>query len=569
MGKKSLIKSTSKKKPAAKKAAAKTTKKKKTPAKKVAQKSTSKSKTKKKAVAKKISPKLKAISKKDLLTKKFDTQSAKILYTIPEELKEKSTFTAPEFLAGVSTDDAKRIKGLLANTYSSAELKAVARAPVPKAKPVSVEELLRKKFDIVKPEVLYTVPEEFSEKSTFTAPEFLTSVSTDDVKRIKGLLANTYSEGDLKAAAEKAAAEKAAAEKAAAEKAAAEKAAAEKAAAEKAAAEKAAAEKAAAEKAAAEKAAAEKAAAEKAAAEKAAAEKAAVEKAAAEKAAAEKAAAEKAAVEKAAAEKAAAEKAAAEKAAAEKAAAEKPPSDPIDTSIKLFAAGLAFLLLLVVWASTSNSLKYYAIEKDGALEIWKGKFAPLGKKIVVVLPGYQPSGEIKETYRSHEVLSMAFEYYVDKADVLMDVPGIPDFEEIKANLKIALSYAPNREKRSAVYDRLDNIDRLILMYKAETAAIRGTTSGLTAAIGFLKEARKLSADKAQKESIALTIEGYEAALAALEKEKEAAGQEQATTDTAAQQAEKTEVEEETVTHEANPDNAVPPEEAPASNAEHQ
>ncbi|WP_197904704.1 histone H1-like repetitive region-containing protein [Desulfosarcina alkanivorans] len=409
---------------------------------------------------------------------------------------------------------------------------------------------MKKKFDIVTPTVLYTVPAKMVAKSTFTAPERLAGFNADDTQRIKGLLANVYSEKDLKAAAEKAAAEKAAAEKAAAEKAAAEKAAAEKAAAEKAAAEKAAAEKAAAEKAAAEKAAAEKAAAEKAAAEKAAAEKAAAEKAAAEKAAAEKAAAEKAAAEKAAAEKAAAEKAAAEKAAAEKAAAEKAeaiknaaaqksdvsvsyetakapakaqkPSDPVDNSIKLLAAGLAFLILLVVGASASNSFKYYLAENQGALEVWKGKFAPLGKKMLIALPGVPAPEDLKGTYRSDDVYPLVFAYYIDKADALLDVPGIPDFEGIKATLKTALEYGSTSALRDAAYVRLDNIDRLILTYKADVAASRGTIEDLTAAIGFLKDADKLTTDKAQEEINAQKIAAHLATITMLEEQAAAA-----------------------------------------------
>jgi colicin import membrane protein len=503
MGKKSLIKSTSKKKRAPKKAASPANPKKKAPTKKAAPakpkpaaKSKPAPKPVKKAAPKKAAPKTKPVSVKALLKKKFDIVTPAVLYTVPAKMVAKSTFTAPDRLAGFKAEDAKRIRGLLANTYSEKDLKAAAEKAA--AEKAAAEKAAAEKAAAEK-----------------AAAE--------------------------KAAAEKAAAEKAAAEKAAAEKAAAEKAAAEKAAAEKAAAEKAAAEKAAAEKAAAEKAAAEKAAAEKAAAEKAAAEKAAAEKAAAEKAAAEKAAAEKAAAEKAAAEKAAAEKAAAEKAAAEKAeaikkaaaqksdvsvsyepsaaqspAASKQPSDPVDNTIKLIAAGLAFLILLVVGASASNSFNYYLAENQGALEIWKGKFAPLGKKMLIALPGVPAPEDLKDTYSSGDVYPLIFDYYVEKADALLDVPGIPDFEGIKSTLKIALQYGSTNTLRDAAYKRLDNIDRLILTYKADVAASKGTVKGLQAAIGFLTDADKLTTDKAQEALNAQKIADHEAAIAKLE-----------------------------------------------------
>jgi hypothetical protein len=550
MGKKSLIKSTSKKKRAPKKAAPKAKPKKNAPAKKAAPakpkpaaKSKPAPKPVKKAAPKKAAPKTKPVSVKALLKKKFDIVTPTVLYTVPAKMVAKSTFTAPERLAGFKAEDAKRIKRLLANTYSEKDLKAAAEKAA--AEKAAAEKAAAEKAAAEK-----------------AAAE--------------------------KAAAEKAAAEKAAAEKAAAEKAAAEKAAAEKAAAEKAAAEKAAAEKAAAEKAAAEKAAAEKAAAEKAAAEKAAAEKAAAEKAAAEKAAAEKAAAEKAAAEKAAAEKAAAEKAAAEKAAAEKAeaikkaaaqksdvsvsyeasaaktqAAPKQPSDPVDNTIKLVAAGLAFLILLVVGASASNSFKYYLAQNQGALEIWKGKFAPLGKKMVIALPGVPAPEPFEAVYSADDVYPIVFQHYIDKADTLLDVPGIPDFDGIKATLKTALEYGSTSSLRTIAYNRLDNIDRLILTYKAEVAASRGTIDDLKAAVGFLTDADQLTTDEAQQALNAQKIAAHEAAIAKLE--EEAAAQQAEAEAEAAQQAEQ-EAAQQAGEETQAPENS---EKTPEATAEHQ
>jgi colicin import membrane protein len=345
---------------------------------------------------------------------------------------------------------------------------AKQEAPKPKGKPLSVKDLLKKKFDRVIPDVLYTVPEEKADTSTFTAPERLAGYDSKDAERIKGLLANKYSEKDLKAAAEKAAAEKAAAEKAAAEK----------------------------------------AAAEKAAAEKAAAEKAAAEKAAAEKAAAEKAAA----IRQAAAQKS--DVTVSYEPPPTKVAARK-PSDPVDNTIKLFAAGLAFLILLVIGASASNSFKYYLTENQGALEVWKGTFAPMGKKKVIALPGILAPEAPKNTYRAGEVYPMIFQYYIDKADALLDVSGIPDFEGIKATLKTALEYGNTSALRAVAYERLDNIDYLILTYKADVAASRRNMDDLQSAIGFLKEAKKLTANQAQKALIDQKIAAHEAAIIAL------------------------------------------------------
>jgi hypothetical protein len=309
-----------------------------------------------------------------------------------------------------------------------------------------VKDLLKKKFDSVTPKVLYTVPKKMTPSPTFTAPEFLSGFEAKDAKRIKGLLANTYSEKDLRDASKKAAAEKAAAEKAAAEKAAAEKA---------------------------------------------------------------------EAIKKAAAQKS--DVSVSYEPPPAQAAARK-PSDPVDNTMKIFAAGLAFLILLVIGASASNAFKYYLAENQGALEIWKGKFAPMGKKLLITLPGVSAPEDTQRVYRSSEVYPLVFQYYIDKADALLDVPGIPDFEGIKATLKTALEYGSSNALRKVAYQRLDNIDRLILTYKADVAASRGTIDDLKAAIGFLRAADKLTADRTQEELVAQKIAAHEATIAALEEQ---------------------------------------------------
>ena len=69
--------------------------------------------------------------------------------------------------------------------------------------------------------------------------------------------------------------------------------------------------------------------------------------------------------------------------------------------------------------------------------------------------------------------------------------ALPDFERIKATVKTALEYGATEELRAAAYARLDNIDYLILVYKADVAASRGSIDDLNAAIDFLEDADKI------------------------------------------------------------------------------
>jgi len=464
----------------------------------------------------------KASKKKTVSKKKETTKKVKADPAAPEQ---KSDLKAEETRVTVELKGPKNAK------------KAVeAGIPIPK-KPVLISELILKKFDAWQPENLFVqIPDNLIFPD---APPFVTGTDDKEINRKKALLFTAF---DMKAiiaegerfAAEKAAAEKAEAERIAAEKAAAEKAEAERIAAEKAAAEKAEAERIAAEKAAAEKAEAERIAAEKAAAEKAEAERIAAEKAAAEKAEAERIAAEKAETERIAAEKAAAEKAEAERIAAEKAAAAeqrkkaaelqqasapkvkitydqpvkpikpvKPvkDADPLDKTILIFAGCFAFLVLILIGTSLCNSQKFYIKTVKNGIEIWQGNFSPKGEKQLISLAGIKAPAKVQKVYSNIDVYPIIFSYFLNKADAILDAPGIPDFEGIKYYIGKAEPYAITRELRDAADLRLNSMAQTLLIYKADIAVSRGNLADLEAAVGFLNKAKSTNSDKAQAESL--------------------------------------------------------------------
>ncbi len=255
-------------------------------------------------------------------------------------------------------------------------------------------------------------------------------------------------------------------------------------------------------------------------------------KAAGEKAVAEKAAAEKAAAEKAAAEKAAVEKAAAEKAAAEKAAEpevsvsyEPPdsddtiPSDPMEKGMKYLAAVVAVLIVLVIGSSMVNQGKFYIQSTDGALKIFQGRFAPMGEELLISLPGVQAPEKAKDIYSKTDVYPIIFNYYVEKADTFLKTPGLPDFEGIKKYLNKAMAYKTTPDSAEAVYSRLNNIDLMILLYKADVAASKSTLSDLKEAKGFLSEAGRLDLNGAKLDLINEKMDDVDKKIASLKAEQ--------------------------------------------------
>ena len=410
-------------------------------------------------------------------------------------------------------------------------------------KKIILKDLILKKFDQWKPKEPFKVEIDKEALKAYTAPPFITE-SPDNTDRIKKILFRKFdpetiskqleelkAEAEKKAAEEEAAREKAAAEKEAKEKAEAErKAAEEKIAEEKAAREKAEAEKkAAAEKAAREKAEAEKKAAEEKAArekaeaeKKAAAEKEAKEKAEAErKAAEEKIAKEKAAREKAEAEKRAAEekiareKSEAERKVAEKAAAEQKAAK-MKKNIIAASAGFAVILLMLIGTSLLNMSNFYLKPVEGGIEIWRGSFTPMGQKKYFALQGAELQEPAKKVYSKKDVYPLIFNAYVEQADNLLETQAIPDFDGIRHSLENALKYGITAELSETAQSRLNRIDFIILVYKADIAAAKNSLASLISAMSYYKEAAKLNPAEHQAQQLKQKIESVSQKMFLLE-----------------------------------------------------
>jgi hypothetical protein len=259
--------------------------------------------------------------------------------------------------------------------------------------------------------------------------------------------------------------------------------------------------------------------------------------------------------ERFAAEKAAAEKAEAERIAAEKAAAAlerkkaielqqastpkvkvtydqpaKPakqiqPSkdvDPMDISIKIAAGCLAFLVLILLGTSFCNSQKFYIKPIKNGIEIWQGRFAPKGEKQLISLAGVKAPEKVKKVYSELDVYPLIFSYYLNKADAILEAPGIPDFEGMKYYINQAEPYAMTRELRDAADLRLNSMEKALLIYKADIAASKGTISDLEAARDFLYKAKAMNSDKVQSEALDNKIKTVQSRLNQLKPNPEVA-----------------------------------------------
>jgi colicin import membrane protein len=512
MGKKSLIKSTAKKKTEpkkagetkTKKAAAKTTKK-------TAAKTTKKAaaKTTKKATAKAAKPAAKSksaakkLSVKELTFLKFEPVGpvpAKVAAPQPAA----ATPTAPPLITAQDAGEADRLHALLAKKFSMDEVKAAAKAPVitaaskvkekPAAKKLSLLELISLKFEPIGP-VPAKVPAPQPAAAAPTAPPLITAQDAGEADRLHALLAKKFNMDEVKAAA-KAPAEKPAAEPPAAEAETETPGAPEKAPAPEAAAPPAEPEPA-------------------AQTEPEEAPAAEVSEPAPQPKAAEPPAPEPQPVMKPAQvarktvvtpPKPAPEAEPAQPMPAAAYTNPEPQSDPVVRSAKIAGAAAVLVIFILLAVSAVNSGKYYIKPIDNAIEIWKGDFSPKDNSFFMVLHGVQAPEPPKSVYAKKDVYPIIFKYYLDKSDTLLDVEGLPDFEGIKKYLHKAQDFAINNEMESAVKERLNTIDRMVMLYKADVAISRNTEDSLESAIDILKDAGKLTSNATQDEEIAQKIE---------------------------------------------------------------
>jgi hypothetical protein len=196
------------------------------------------------------------------------------------------------------------------------------------------------------------------------------------------------------------------------------------------------------------------------------------------------------------------------------------PADPAEKMLYYGVAGFVLLVLIVVIASWMNTQHYYVKPGKDVVDIRQGKFAPKGTKHLISFPGLQLAEPIKDSYTAKEVFPIICQYYLDKADMLLEVPGMPDFDGVKEYLNKSLAYAATREMNTIIKSRLDAINLMVLLYKADVAASKNNLEALETARGYLKEALTYQVDdlestriKQKAEAVKMKLEGLNSAPA--------------------------------------------------------
>jgi len=190
-------------------------------------------------------------------------------------------------------------------------------------------------------------------------------------------------------------------------------------------------------------------------------------------------------------------------------------ASPVARAMIMGLCGLAMLITLVMGASFSNRDKFYLKEAHGAIQVWQGKFAPVGTEMVMSLDGMKMPSPVQDVYSENEAYGMVYNHYLGKADALLNEPGWPDFRKVNAYLHQAVAHAPTPESRVKVQTRINGLNFLVLLHRTDVALGRGTMGDLQAAEEHLKKASTYASADYQRELVERRRVAVERALAAL------------------------------------------------------
>jgi transposase-like protein len=139
-----------------------------------------------------------------------------------------------------------------------------------------------------------------------------------------------------------------------------------------------------------------------------------------------------------------------------------PPADPMDKMLKYAMGAFAFVVAILIMASLSNSNNFYFKQKDQMIEMWQGRFAPMGKGMVAsfsdpaIIEGLPEQG----SYTKKQAYGALCAYFIKQADDMLNAGDIPDLKGAKAYLRQASKYAVSDAARSAIRERLKSINRV-------------------------------------------------------------------------------------------------------------
>jgi hypothetical protein len=195
----------------------------------------------------------------------------------------------------------------------------------------------------------------------------------------------------------------------------------------------------------------------------------------------------------------------------------KEPQGPADNTFKyvIGAIGaLAFVIAILVLASLHNSNKFYFKQNDQMVEVWRGQFDPMGERLVASFsdPKILEAVPEQDSYTKKEVFAILYDYFVKRADELLNEGEAPDFKTVKSYLSHASNYVLSESERQAIRMRLNSIEFLVLLGNTDLALSKTPLPDFQAAWGYLAKALPVASTDLQKDILMKKLAAVEYAL---------------------------------------------------------
>jgi len=139
-----------------------------------------------------------------------------------------------------------------------------------------------------------------------------------------------------------------------------------------------------------------------------------------------------------------------------------PPEAPMDKTLKYAIGAFALVIAILVMASLSNSNKFYFKKNQQMIELWQGKFAPMGESRVASFSDSKILEGLPEQrfYSKGQAFDAVSNYFIRRADEILNTGGTPDLKSAGSSLLQASRYAVSDSTRQAVQLRLKSINRV-------------------------------------------------------------------------------------------------------------
>ena len=192
-----------------------------------------------------------------------------------------------------------------------------------------------------------------------------------------------------------------------------------------------------------------------------------------------------------------------------------PPEEPMDKTFKYAVGALACVLAILLLASLSNSNKFAFKQNDQMVDLWQGRFAPMGWTRVAsfsdpkVIAGVQQ----KKPYSKKQAFGILSDYFINRADEILKTGETPDLKAAKSYLGHASKYALTDARQQEIRRRLSRMNFLVLLGKGELARSKGTVPDFETAKKYLTQAIPYASTDLEKDMLAKNLAAIEYAIA--------------------------------------------------------